>query len=197
MKEKDSVACRRRHILGAAERLLRHYGPSKTTVADIAKAANVGVGTIYLEFPSKDAILVALSEERCGAIFGAMQSAALGEGRHAERLGRILELRLDAFLELADAGVHAVDLVHCTACPAIHGVWMSFESRQRVLFRELLREASEAGVFSCRDPERSAGALLQAFSAFTPPVLYSRPLEGMRTEQAALLELIILGLARR
>ncbi len=194
---KDSVACRRRHILGAAERLLRHYGPGKTTVADIAKAANIGVGTIYLEFSSKDEILVALSEERYAAIFEAMQSAAVGEGRHAERLGRILELRLDAFVEIAGAGVHAVDLVHCNACPVIHGVWLSFESRQRGLFEGLLREASEAGAFSCSDPGRSAGALLQAFSAFAPPVLYSRPLEGVRAEQAALLELIILGLARR
>lgn len=194
---KDSVACRRRHILGAAERLFRHYGPGKTTVADIAKAANVGVGTIYLEFPSKDAILVALSEERYGAILKAMQSAAVGEGRHAERLGQIFELRLDAFLEIAGTGVHAVDLVHCSACPAIHGVWLSFESRQRGLFEELLREASESGAFNCSDPGRSAGALLQAFSAFAPPVLYSRSPEGMRAEQAALLEMVILGLARR
>lgn len=194
---KDSVACRRRHILGAAERLLRHYGPGKTTVADIAKAADVGVGTIYLEFPSKDAILIALSEERYATILGAMTSAAEGHGSHAARLARILEERLEAFLGLIEDGAHAVDLVHCGACPAIHGVWVSFEERQQELFEGLLRGASSAGVFACDDPARTAGALLQAFAAFAPPVLYTRATEGIRDELGALLELVILGLARR
>jgi hypothetical protein len=52
---------RRQTILAAAERLLRHYGPGKTTIAEIAREADVGVGTVYLEFSSKDAILEALS----------------------------------------------------------------------------------------------------------------------------------------
>ena len=194
---KDSVACRRRHILGAAERLFRHYGPGKTTVADIAKAADVGVGTIYLEFPSKDAILIALSEERYGTILGAMTSAATGDGSHAARVSRILEERLDAFLHLREAGAHAVDLVHCGACPAIHGVWVSFEEQQQELFEGLLREATEAGVFACDDPAQTSVALLQAFAAFAPPVIYARPTEGIREELGALLELVILGLARR
>jgi len=194
---KDSVACRRRHILGAAERLLRHYGPGKTTVADIAKAADVGVGTIYLEFPSKDSILIALSEERYATILGAMTSAAEGQGSHAARLARILEERLEAFLGLMEDGAHAVDLVHCGACPAIHGVWVSFEEEQQELLVGLLRGASETGVFACDDPVRTATALLQAFSAFAPPVLYARSIEGIRDELGALLELVILGLARR
>ncbi len=194
---KDSVACRRRHILGAAERLLRHYGPGKTTVADIAKAADVGVGTIYLEFPSKDAILIALSEERYGTILGAMTSAAWGDGSHAARLARVLEARLEGFLRLVEDGAHAVDLVQCSACPAIHGVWVSFEQGQQELLCRLLGEAKEAGVFACDDPSQTARALLQAFAAFAPPVLYARPCEGIRGELQALLELVILGLASR
>ena len=48
-------------ILDAAERLLRHYGRNKTTVSDIAREAGIAVGSVYLEFETKDAIVAALS----------------------------------------------------------------------------------------------------------------------------------------
>lgn len=197
MGMKDSAACRRRQILAAAERLLGHYGPSKTTVADIARAADVGVGTIYLEFPSKDAILIALSEQRYGAILEAMEAAATGEAPHAERLRLLLERRVDGFLALADRGEHAVDLVHCGACPAIRGARVDFEARERALLEGLLRDGAAAGAFTCEAPATIAAAILQAFTAFAPPVLYARPAEQVRAELATLHRLLLVGLARR
>ncbi|MCA9662403.1 MAG: TetR/AcrR family transcriptional regulator [Myxococcales bacterium] len=198
MGMKDSAACRRRLILAAAERLLGHYGPSKTTVADIARAAEVGVGTIYLEFPSKDAILIALSEQRYAAILAAMEAAATSEAPHAERLRLLLERRVDGFLALAEHGEHAVDLVHCGACPAIRSARVDFETRERALLEGLLRDGAAAGAFTCDDaPATIAAAILQAFTAFAPPVLYARPAEQVRAELAILHRLLLVGLARR
>ncbi|MEZ4384418.1 MAG: TetR/AcrR family transcriptional regulator [Nannocystaceae bacterium] len=194
---KDSAACRRRQILAAAERLLGHYGPSKTTVADIARAAEVGVGTIYLEFQSKDAILVALSEARHSAILEAMEAAATGQGPHAERLRLLLERRVDGFLALADRGEHAVDLVHCGACPAIRSARERFEARERALLEGLLRDGAAAGAFTCDDPPGIAAAILQACTAFAPPILYARPAEQVRAELTILHRLLLRGLARR
>ena len=86
---------RRRQILEAAARLLRHYGPGKTTMAEIAREARVGVGSVYLEFPSKDAIVEALSVMRHNALLAAMRdAAATGGPTGAARLCAVLDAKV-------------------------------------------------------------------------------------------------------
>src|ERR1700760_598684 len=103
-------ACRREQILKAADRLLRHYGPQKTTVADVAREAGVGVGTVYLEFPSKDVLVEEISRSRYQAVLVAMRAAAeldvaVPPGSPAsERLVGALDARLEAFLAISNEG---------------------------------------------------------------------------------------------
>jgi AcrR family transcriptional regulator len=72
---------RRKRILEATERLLRRYGPAKTTVADIAREAEIAVGAVYLEFASKDAIVEELSQGQHRAVMAAARRR--GRGRRA------------------------------------------------------------------------------------------------------------------
>ena len=51
---------RQERILDAASDLFVHYGYDKTTVDDIARAAGVGKGSIYLHFKSKDELFEGL-----------------------------------------------------------------------------------------------------------------------------------------
>jgi AcrR family transcriptional regulator len=53
---------RRREILEAATELFRDRGFDLTTVQAIAGRAGVAAGTVYLYYPSKDAILIAIRE---------------------------------------------------------------------------------------------------------------------------------------
>lgn len=54
------VPDRRHRILAAARELALTRSWPRTTVADIAELAGVGKGAVYLEFPSRDAILDAV-----------------------------------------------------------------------------------------------------------------------------------------
>src|SRR5580704_2626917 len=106
----NDAACRRELILKVADRLLRHYGPQKTTIADVAREAGVGVGSVYLEFPSKDVLVEEISRARYRSVLDAMCAAAAREGRAAgERLTDVLDARLDAFLAVVAEGAHACD----------------------------------------------------------------------------------------
>ena len=125
-------ASRKDRILNVAEKLFRHYGPHKTTMADIAREAQVGVGSVYLDFASKEAILVELSRTRVRTVAGMMRSAAEGAPPE-DRLRRMLEARVAAFLILAGEGVHACDLVQCHS-----GKPASFDEDSRSLLREEL-----------------------------------------------------------
>jgi len=53
----------RQDLLAAAERVLADKGLHHTKISDIATAADVGVGTFYLHFPTKDALFDAVVED--------------------------------------------------------------------------------------------------------------------------------------
>ncbi len=53
----------RQDLLAAAERVLAEKGLHDTKISDIAAAADVGVGTFYLHFPTKEALFDAVVED--------------------------------------------------------------------------------------------------------------------------------------
>jgi AcrR family transcriptional regulator len=55
---------KRERLLGAAMQLLHQQGIERTTLADIAKAADVPVGNVYYYFKTKDEIIAAVIEAR-------------------------------------------------------------------------------------------------------------------------------------
>jgi AcrR family transcriptional regulator len=110
---------RRRAILDCAARLFGHYGHAKTTVADIAREAQMGVGTVYLVFPSKEAIVEELSSSAHVRVLHAMREIAEARSydSFSERLTGVLETRVAMFQKLAAEGQHACELVHCKSGP--------------------------------------------------------------------------------
>ncbi len=65
----------RGQLLQAAKRLLSTKGFHGTKIADIAAAADVGTGTFYLYFPTKDALFADLVRETALAAKEAMDAA--------------------------------------------------------------------------------------------------------------------------
>jgi AcrR family transcriptional regulator len=56
---------RKKRILAAATKLFKNKGFADTTISDIAKSADVGVGTIYNYFSSKNQILLSIVADIC------------------------------------------------------------------------------------------------------------------------------------
>jgi AcrR family transcriptional regulator len=191
----NDAACRRELILKVADRLLRHYGPQKTTVADVAREAGVGVGTVYLEFPSKDAIVEALSRARHGAVLDAMRAAAQA-GPYAGRLTGALDARLDALFAIAGEGAHACDLVHCVSS-AVRTAQATFHDGERALVVELLRGGVEAGELEVDEPEGAARTVLRAYASFSLPWIAGKDRDETRRAMAAMHDLVLHGLLRR
>ncbi|HUR37179.1 MAG TPA: TetR/AcrR family transcriptional regulator [Terriglobales bacterium] len=65
----------RREIIEAAMKLFEKKGIFATTVEEITKAADVGKGTFFNYFPTKEAILSALAERQLGIVDRAVESA--------------------------------------------------------------------------------------------------------------------------
>lgn len=191
---------RRTLILKAAERLFQRYGPSKTTIADVAREADIAVGSVYLEFDSKDALIEELSASRHKAVLAAMRAAAEQESRpFRERLRAMLDARVESFLSLADEGAHACDLLHCHSgkSEAVKAAQARFLTEERTILADLLRAAHKDGELDVPKPDVAARALLAAYMVFNPPMLFTIPREELPGRLRAMHELVLYGLVRR
>ncbi len=193
------MASRQHIILKAALRLVRSYGPSKTTIADIAREAQVGVGTVYLEFRSKDAILGTLSRRAHQAILDAEVAALEGDEPPLSALRQAWTARFEGFVA-ARRQTHGPELFFCTRCSAIAEAHAHFLEQERALMSAFLRDVLHTGT-----PEETAGAMQRAYASYAPPLLFgssvgptdpsTRPsVDRLRAELPALHALVFHGI---
>src|SRR3954469_22362355 len=71
---------RRHEILDAAEKLFLDHPDRMANVAEVAEAAGLAKGTVYLYFPSKEEMLLALHERHVGHFFAALMDKVRGPG---------------------------------------------------------------------------------------------------------------------
>jgi TetR/AcrR family fatty acid metabolism transcriptional regulator len=80
--------------LRAAVRIFAKNGFYDTRVSEVAKAAGVADGTIYLYFKSKDELLLSLFEDRVEALLAFMKLELPKQRSAPLKLRRIIELQL-------------------------------------------------------------------------------------------------------
>ncbi|QRN96350.1 TetR family transcriptional regulator [Archangium violaceum] len=95
-KEEDKEA-RRRQLLDAAMALYQGSSYAEVKMADVAERAQLAKGTVFLYFPTKEALFLALLEERLFAWFARVEETlSRGEGRWTgARVARVLAESLE------------------------------------------------------------------------------------------------------
>jgi TetR/AcrR family fatty acid metabolism transcriptional regulator len=88
------IGDKRDRILDAAVRVFARKGFHATRVSEVAKAAGVADGTIYLYFESKDHLLVSLFEHRVERLLDYLERELPRAPSAALKLQRIIELQL-------------------------------------------------------------------------------------------------------
>ncbi|MEM1418597.1 MAG: TetR/AcrR family transcriptional regulator [Myxococcota bacterium] len=93
-KRRGGSGDKRERILSAAIRVFAKNGFYSTRVSEIAKAAGVADGTIYLYFENKDHVLISIFEDRIGQLIEVMREVASAADDPRERIRRIIALQL-------------------------------------------------------------------------------------------------------
>jgi len=93
---------RKRQILDAARSLLFSEGLQATSVNKIAKSAELGVGTIYFYFASKEEIFAALQEEGIDLLHNKIKKRLERVKRSEDRLKTIARIYIDFSRENKD-----------------------------------------------------------------------------------------------
>ncbi|MDB5107989.1 MAG: TetR/AcrR family transcriptional regulator [Candidatus Binatus sp.] len=89
----------RLELIEAAERVISSKGYHQTRIADIASEADVGLGTFYLHFKTKNEIFVELIEHGAAELRSALAEAKAGVHSPAEKLKITIDTILDAAAE--------------------------------------------------------------------------------------------------
>ncbi|NNH57398.1 TetR family transcriptional regulator [Rhizobium laguerreae] len=174
-------------ILDSAERLFRHYGYSKTTVADIARDLGMSPANIYRFFASK----VEIHQALCGRMLAMCYQIAY-DVRHqpasaSERLRRYVETQYQWTLDvmLDETKVHEMIIV------AIERDWHVIEKhidRVHDLIAEIIAEGIASGEFAEQDPVVASRCFGAATNTLCHPQMVAQCLA--KTNRASVEELI-------
>jgi AcrR family transcriptional regulator len=93
-KLRRDAAANRDRVLSAAAIAIRREGV-KVPLATIASDAGVGVGTLYRSYPSRDALLSALTHRSFGLVLEAVERALETDEPAIAALGHFLEQTID------------------------------------------------------------------------------------------------------
>lgn len=139
---------RREQILRAAEQLFIADGLS-ASIADVAEAAGVAKGTVYLYFASRDELVAALRARYLGEYVAALTV----EGDTArERLNKFVV----ALFEFGGAHHRLHHVLFHEAGISEHDAFASV----RVLISNILRDGAAAGEFTMADPAMTVNFIL-------------------------------------
>jgi len=160
-------------ILDAAERLLAHYGYGKMTMNDLAGEAGIGVGTIYLYFPGKAEVAIAVIDRSNRRVLEQLEAEAHSDAAPTERLRAMLWNRILLRYEIVRRRSHQLEEMRGAirqqrAIQPNHARWFHEEKR---LFAQVLREGNAMGVFAFDDAIDAAETLLWSMDSLMPHAL--------------------------
>ena len=192
-------ASRRAEVLAAARRLYARKGYQQTSMVEIARASELAVGTLYQLFPSKEAILRSLLEDRMDELVTRVRAALDGRRDVQDQLRQIVETHLAFARDNAD-----ILRLYLSG-------WIGYDTRTRQRFGDrldaryeryvgLLTAVFEAGVRSGalapRPPRRLAVTLAGLIHAVIRRGLRERRID-FTVEGEALLDVLLHGMLPR
>ena len=188
------------NILNVTERLLSRYGYAKMTVDDIAQAAGIGKGSVYLHFRSKEEVVLSLVDRSVREVFSQLRAiAAEGHLSPSDRLRRMLVARvLDRVSRFRRYAASLYDLLAAIR-PALVAQRGQQLDEEAGIFEAVIREGVTSKEFRAVAPGAAASAILDATNSLLPYYLSPRQLGAaaeLEERIAAVAKLLLGGLTR-
>lgn len=155
-------------ILDAAEHLLSEEGYQGMTIEEVARQANLGKGTIYLYFDSKQELALSIVDRFNVRLRDRLRQILKTRLDPEERLRLMLLERVMYRFDIFSTYKRSLDEVLGCLRPLLLERRKSYVDQEAVLFVEAIVEGRTLGRFYCDDPLETAQALLTATAALLP-----------------------------
>ncbi len=181
-------------ILAAALELFVQHGVRKTTVEQIARLADVGKGTIYLFFETKEHIFASLVRKDADELFRRLRSNLRKETSARQKL-RIFALTRFQFIsdKIAAHGLQGDILAELRAMTEkIRG---EYELAERTLLEGILEEGVLSGEIALDDIPLAALAMAATFNALDTPWVFEGREIRLEEKIDTLIKILFTGIA--
>jgi AcrR family transcriptional regulator len=160
-------------ILEAAEEVLMEKGYYETSMDEIAARVGIAKGTVYLHFPSKEDLVVAIFQrdmERLLQLIKETISSSLTPREKAEIIleqlyGSLFTRRMHLFYSITNFAELKQNIIEKKGC--VRDLWNEISAE----ITSLLEEGKAAGEFDSSIP---TAVMLSTFFCFLPPRSYKR-----------------------
>jgi TetR/AcrR family transcriptional regulator, fatty acid metabolism regulator protein len=192
----DNSPDKRDAILRAATQVFARRGYFQSQVADIARAAGVAAGTVYLYFRSKDDLLVSIFERTMKDTLAEGEAVIAEAADPRERLRRIARLHLDRMGRDRDlAVVFQVELRQSTKF--MERFSSTYLRNYLGIIRDAIAEGQASGVFrEGFNPTIAAKALFGALDEMATNWILSRRKYSLTAQADEVVDLFLHGVAR-
>ena len=140
------------HLIKVARRLFAQHGIGNITMNDIAKAANKSRRTLYTYFQSKEELLEASIEMEVMKISSAMTKVAMSALTPDKKIIKLIFVRL----QLTRSIVRRNGCLHNDYFVIVEHIRKSFDAKEIALFRHIITEGNQKGIFNTDSPDLAA-----------------------------------------
>lgn len=146
-------------ILKASARIFSLHGFHAASMQDIADAVSLQKASLYHHFPSKQDILLALLDRALDIIIERLEEVVSLPLNPEEKLRQAMTTYLIALAEYQDLS-SVLLLEHRSLEPEFRSRHIPRRDRFEHIWRDLVAEGKNAGVFRCAQPSLAGRALL-------------------------------------
>jgi TetR/AcrR family transcriptional repressor of mexJK operon len=154
---KAAVAARLRHILAVASAEFVSRGYAEASVSRIAQDARVSKKTIYARYPSKQALLLAVTSDLASRLHEMAITAMAGSAGDPERTLTSFGTQIARnWAGAEEVGLYRLIICEAVRFPELASVYRDTMARFRGTLAAYLREQSARGTLAITDPDAAA-----------------------------------------
>ena len=139
-------------LIKVARKLFSKQGIGNITMNDIAKAANKSRRTVYTYFQSKEELLEASIEMEVKKISAAVTKVAMSDLPADKKIIKLVFVRLQMTRNI----VRRNGCLHSDYILIVEHIRKSFDTKEIALFRHIISEGNQKGIFSSESPDLAA-----------------------------------------
>lgn len=200
MARQSSVETPDRRILEIATEHVRRYGFRRTTVVGIAEQAGMSHANVYRYFPSKLALVEAVTDHWLKPVEADFRQISDGPDPAYDKLERILGAAQSAYRQKLDTD-RQVFALFVEATERDLGIARRHRNRLQAELQRSIEEGISSGVFMHTDHRRALGLIFDALYRFIhPKAIWNDagvPVARIEARFERVLALVLAGLTRR
>jgi TetR/AcrR family transcriptional regulator len=177
-------------VTAAALAVFGRYGYQRTSMDLIAKAAGISRPALYQHFHGKDDIFRAAGKRIADELISAAETAAATDAPTADRLYRILAVKLDLAAGSLDPQFRSDLIVEASA--RLPDLQASMKARHAAVIEKILSSAADLDLTATAIPARDIAVVL--LDALTGIAQQDEPADELRRRLRQLVNLTVGGL---